>query len=132
MNVLAGRRGGGTVDGSILFNGTPLDDIPKSWKKYQAYVLQDDVFLRTQTVREAIEFSAKLRLYGRLPKKEIDDRVNAVLEELNLMGVQNSRIGAPGLKRGISGGERKRVAVGLELVQNPSLLYLDEVRWDET
>jgi len=92
----------------------------------QAYVMQDDVILSTLTPREAITFSASLRLPESTPEEQRQQRIEEVLDELNLRKCQDTQIGKPGIKRGVSGGERKRVAIGIELVTNPSLLFLDE------
>ena len=66
----------------------------------------------------------------RIPKTATHEqkaaRVEEIIKELNLRNCQNTRVGAPGVKRGISGGERKRVAIGTEIVNNPSLLFVDE------
>ena len=86
---------------------------------------QDDLLLSNLTVRETVEFAAKLK------SNENDDdacgkKVDEVLIDLGLMSVQHSLIGSGGRMRGISGGERKRVSVAQELVTRPSLIFLDE------
>jgi len=72
------------------------------------------------TVRECLEFAAKLKLplYSQ-------ERVDELLEDLKLVKCQNTKIGGP-LIKGISGGERKRTSIGVELISNPSLIFLDE------
>ena len=57
---------------------------------------------------------------------ERDQRVEEIIDALELRRCQNTQVGAPGEKRGISGGERKRVSIGQELVGNPSLIFVDE------
>lgn len=90
-------------------------------------VWQDDLLLSNLTVRETIEFAAKLKTSTNNSHR-IDEMVDQVLEDLNLTSVQYSLIGQSSLGegRGISGGERKRVSVAQELVTRPSLLFLDE------
>jgi ABC-type multidrug transport system ATPase subunit len=75
------------------------------------------------TVRECLIFSAKLKL--NIPEKEQMKRVDGIIEDLRLQKCENVFIGGPMLK-GISGGERKRTSIGVELITNPSLIFLDE------
>ena len=75
------------------------------------------------TPREAIQFSANMRL--KLPQKDKNQRVNEIIKDLGLESCQNTTIGNTMIK-GISGGERKRTSIGVELITNPSLIYLDE------
>jgi ABC-type multidrug transport system ATPase subunit len=90
-------------------------------------VLQDDLLMASQTPREILLFSAKLRLSNKYTKEQKIERVSEIIKTLNLENCQDTRVGEVGVKRGISGGERKRVSIGVELVTNPSLLFLDEV-----
>lgn len=87
--------------------------------------MQDDVLMYSLTPRETLEFAANMRIPddSGISKSQ---RVEEIIRELNLASCQNTRIGAPGLVRGISGGERKRVAIGSEIINNPSLLFVDE------
>lgn len=75
------------------------------------------------TVRECLEFAAKLKLPGTLPEKIA--RVNRLIHDLKLTKCSNTRIGGP-LVKGVSGGERKRTSIGVELITDPSLIFLDE------
>ena len=75
------------------------------------------------TVRECLEFAAKLKLPGTLEEKL--KRVDDILEELRLTKCQNTKIGGP-LIKGVSGGERKRTSIGVELITDPNLIFLDE------
>jgi ABC-type multidrug transport system ATPase subunit len=86
--------------------------------------MQDDHMFADLTVLEQISISAKLRLPNNISKEEKERRIEAVISELGLSGVKNSFIGSE-TKRGVSGGERKRVSIGTELVTDPSLLFLD-------
>jgi ABC-type multidrug transport system ATPase subunit len=90
-----------------------------------AYVDQDDLMLPTLTVRETIMFSANLRLPESISLFEKKARVEEVLHMLGLAHVGNTIIGGNGV-RSISGGERRRVSIGVELVTSPSVLFLDE------
>ena len=75
------------------------------------------------TVRECLEFAAKLKLPGELASKIA--RVNDLIATLKLNKCQNTRIGGP-LVKGVSGGERKRTSIGVELITDPNLIFLDE------
>ncbi|EDQ91872.1 uncharacterized protein MONBRDRAFT_19734 [Monosiga brevicollis MX1] len=126
LNMLAGRlsdAGHGRSSGSITINGYKRDF--DTFRHISAYVLQSDSFFPELTVRETIMLSAKLRLPHDMPMSEKKARVDAIIAELGLRKVENSYVGNE-LIRGVSGGERKRVNVGTELVTNPSLIFLDE------
>lgn len=84
---------------------------------------QDDILFQTMTVRECLEFAARLKLPGTDEQKIA--RVDVLLKNLKLIKCQNTRIGGP-LVKGVSGGERKRTSVGVELITDPSLIFLDE------
>lgn len=75
------------------------------------------------TVRECLEFAAKLKLKGPIDKKL--KRVDDIITELRLNKCQNTKIGGP-LVKGVSGGERKRTSIGVELITDPYLIFLDE------
>lgn len=127
LNILAGRvtgtGSGKHLSGSFKANGEIV--APKSFRQNVAYVVQDDALFPTSTAREALEFSANLRLPVSFTKKEREDLVNDMIESLGLKSCENTMIGGE-LIRGLSGGERKRVAIGVELVSSPSVLFLDE------
>lgn len=122
MDVLACRNKSGIVDGSILFNGQPL--VPQNFKHITGYVMQDDAFLSTLTVEETLHYIMSLRV-SNLSKQERQERIETLLETLNIKHIAKSKIGSP-LKRGISGGERKRLSIAAEMVTMPSLLFIDE------
>lgn len=125
MNIIAGRLQGGTAQtyGRVLVNGVAVDE--DLMKMISGYVMQDDVILETMTVREAIMMSAILRLpkSKTLARKNLE--VDDIIVKLNLKKTENSLVGGA-LQKGISGGEKKRVAVAMEMVTKPSILFLDE------
>lgn len=86
---------------------------------------QQDVLPPTLTVYEALLFAAELRIPESVPTVEKRARADDVIDKLGLSTVRNVRIG-DGEKRGISGGEMRRVSIGLELVARPDVLILDE------
>ncbi|KAJ2071998.1 hypothetical protein GGH13_002985 [Coemansia sp. S155-1] len=124
LNVLAGRVQGGRLYGDIKFNGATRD--PHTFKRMLAFVEQDDLMFSLLSVEETLLASAQLRLSD---KKYTDSdkrqRVETVLRQLRLSHIKDTKIGGHGL-RGVSGGERKRVSIGMELVTDPSILVLDE------
>ena len=87
------------------------------------YVMQDDSHLVELTVRETLTYSALLRLPADMPLKEKISRVEDVLGELGLLNVASTRVGG-GYTRGVSGGERRRVSIGVQLLKDPSSFFL--------
>lgn len=94
-------------------------------EKSQAYVTQEDIFLGTLTVKETIRYSAQLRLPTTLTKDEIIGIVEGTITEMGLQDCADQLIGNWHL-RGISGGEKKRLSIALEILTRPRLLFLDE------
>ncbi|XP_055836085.1 ABC transporter G family member 28 [Solanum dulcamara] len=123
LSALTGKAAGCTMTGVILINGKP--EPMQSYKKIIGFVPQDDIVHGNLTVEENLWFSARCRLAADLPKPEKVLVVERVIESLGLQPVRDSLVGTVE-KRGISGGQRKRVNVGLEMVMEPSLLILDE------
>jgi len=112
-----------TVSGDIRINNGPIS--ANILSKHSGYVLQDDILMQTQTPRESLQFSANLRLPTSLSPSEKQTRVQKLLDALNLTKAAETRIGGV-TNKGISGGERKRTNIGIELVTDPSLLFIDE------
>ncbi|KAJ4979373.1 hypothetical protein NE237_010153 [Protea cynaroides] len=123
LSALAGKVAGCTMSGLILVNGQ-VESI-RSYKKIIGFVPQDDIVHGNLTVEENLWFSARCRLSADMPKPDKVLVVERVIESLGLQAVRDSLVGTVE-KRGISGGQRKRVNVGLEMVMEPSLLILDE------
>ncbi|KAH3765451.1 ABC transporter [Pelomyxa schiedti] len=121
LDILAGWNKTGKVSGTILLNGVA----PRKMKHAIGYVTQDDAFIGTQTVFETFMFYANLKLPQTLSTEAKQICVEQLIAELGLSKCRNSRIGTQ-FARGISGGERKRVAIGCELITNPGLILLDE------
>ncbi|CAI0452896.1 unnamed protein product [Linum tenue] len=123
LSALTGKAPGCRVTGMVLVNGKaePI----QAYKKIIGFVPQDDIVHGNLTVEENLWFSASCRLSADLPKPDKILVVERVIESLGLQPVRDSLVGTVE-KRGISGGQRKRVNVGLEMVMEPSLLILDE------
>ncbi|XP_050379339.1 putative white-brown complex homolog protein 30 isoform X2 [Argentina anserina] len=123
LSALSGKVHGCTVTGSILINGKA--EPMTAYKRIIGFVPQDDIVHGNLTVEENLRFSARCRLSANMPKPDKVLVVERVIEALGLGAVRDSLVGTVE-KRGISGGQRKRVNVGLEMVMEPSLLILDE------
>uniref|UniRef100_UPI003AAC897C broad substrate specificity ATP-binding cassette transporter ABCG2-like n=1 Tax=Centroberyx gerrardi TaxID=166262 RepID=UPI003AAC897C len=122
LDVLAARKDPAGLTGEVLIDGAPQ---PPNFKCLSGYVVQDDVVMGTLTVRENFSFSAALRLPASVSQEEKEEKVNRLIQELGLNKVADARVGTQ-LIRGISGGERKRTNIGMELIIDPSVLFLDE------
>ncbi|KAL3743811.1 hypothetical protein ACJRO7_018990 [Eucalyptus globulus] len=120
LTALGGRLG--KLSGKITYNGQPFSG---AVKRRTGFVAQDDVLYPHLTVTETLLFTALLRLPNTLALAEKLRHVESVITELGLTQCRHSMIGGP-LFRGISGGEKKRVSIGQEMLINPSLLLLDE------
>jgi len=128
LNILAGRTrtsGNLTISSDVRLNNYAVDPTSLETRKQIAFVAQDDSLQATATPREAIRFSAKMRLSRDTTEEELDTLTNRMLDALGLTTCADTFIGGELLK-GISGGERKRTSVGVELVTKPSLVFLDE------
>eukprot|EP01155_Anaeramoeba_flamelloides_P023511 Anaeramoba_flamelloidesa807698_426.p1 GENE.a807698_426~~a807698_426.p1 ORF type:complete len:1402 (+),score=332.06 a807698_426:290-4207(+) len=123
LNTLCGKASYGIPSGLVEING--VEEPITEYKKVVGFVPQEDIMMRELTVKENMLFSAKLRLDRDMPKKDIKNFVSDVIKTLGLWDVRHSPIGDE-TKRGVSGGQRKRVNAGLELVANPVGLFLDE------
>ena len=111
--------------GMVRINGEDLYTIYDTLRGSIGYVPQDDLVHPELTVFEAVRYSAKFRLPPDYSDEEIDQRVTQTLKDLGLDGVMNLQIGKPE-KKVLSGGQRKRVNIALELVTDPVILFLDE------
>jgi ABC transport system ATP-binding/permease protein len=113
------------TSGQVRINGEDLYTIYDALRGSIGYVPQDDIVHPELTVFEAVKYSARFRLPPDYSDEEIDRRVDETLRDLGLEGVRNLQIGKPE-KKVLSGGQRKRVNIALELVTDPVILFLDE------
>eukprot|EP00911_Craspedida_sp_UC1_P001161 UC1_evm1s874 len=110
--------------GVVRVNGAEVEGLQR-WRQSVGYVPQEDVMHRRLTVHQNILFAARARLPAGTPAHEVEERVRWIISTLGLAHVQHSIIGDE-TARGISGGQRKRVNIGLELAADPKVLFLDE------
>lgn len=106
------------VSGDVCLDGAPMDP------KRAAFVPQMDSLIPTMTVREQLLFTGVLKLD--LSKSEVKQRVQNILEELRIEDIAEEYVGGSAHIRGISGGERRRVTIGMALVSDPGCIVLDE------
>jgi ABC-type multidrug transport system ATPase subunit len=121
------------TQGWVLYSGKSLYDYYDCFRYRVGYVPQDDIMHTQLTIYEALDYTARLRLPAGTSRQEIEHRIRAALEAVSLYEdpaqtrspVQYRLIGEPG-KKGISGGQRKRVNLAMELLADPTVLFLDE------
>jgi ABC-type multidrug transport system ATPase subunit/ABC-type multidrug transport system permease subunit/uncharacterized membrane protein YhdT len=118
LDVLAKRKNVGEISGEMLYNGSPH-------LKAAAYVMQDNVHIGLLTVKESIYFASELRLPEDWSRAKKDKRIDKVLDMLGLQEVGNTIVGTEDV-RGISGGQLKRLSIGVEIVNLPDVIFLDE------
>lgn len=122
LDVLAYRKCPHGLFGQVLIDG---HSPPPSYKYIVGYVVQDDIISGTLTVRENLMFSTNVRLSDDISNHERRERVAKVIHDLGLEICADTKIGTEFI-RGVSGGERKRACIGMELVLSPKILFLDE------
>ncbi|XP_004616135.2 ATP-binding cassette sub-family G member 8 [Sorex araneus] len=124
LDLITGRAPGARAQaGQVWINGRP--STPQRVRRNVAHVRQHDQLLPHLTVRETLAFVAQLRLPRSFSQAQRDERVDAVIAELRLRQCADTRVGNAYV-RGVSGGERRRVSIGVQLLWNPGILVLDE------
>ncbi|PKA61869.1 ABC transporter G family member 2 [Apostasia shenzhenica] len=123
IDALANRIAKDSLKGSVTLNGEPLDS--KLLKAISAYVMQDDLLYSMLTVEETLMFAAEFRLPRTLSKSKKKSRVQVLIDQLGLRLAAKTIIGDEG-HRGVSGGERRRVSIGIDIIHDPIILFLDE------
>ncbi|KAI1013995.1 hypothetical protein LB504_008689 [Fusarium proliferatum] len=124
LNVLARRpTNASSVEAEVNINGSHLS--LAEFREVSCFVEQEDALIGSLTVRETLEFSSRLASSSSLSKKERIVRINNLLESFGLVEQANTLIGTP-IRKGISGGQKRRVGVASQLITSPKLLFLDE------
>lgn len=108
--------------GSITINGHAIEE--QEAKALIGFVPQDDLLIEELTVYQNLYYTAKLCFEG-MTEQEIDERVIKCLKELGLEQAKDLKVGSP-INKYISGGQRKRLNIALELIREPAVLFLDE------
>ncbi|MBN2612813.1 MAG: ATP-binding cassette domain-containing protein [Bacteroidales bacterium] len=122
LNVLNGSSKPST--GRILVNGIDIHDGENKLEGLIGHVSQDDLLIEELTVYQNLYYNARL-CFSHYSEKEIEETVNKVLQNLGLFEIKDIMVGTP-LNKKISGGQRKRLNIALELIREPAVLFLDE------
>uniref|UniRef100_A0A7N0T2C7 ABC transporter domain-containing protein n=1 Tax=Kalanchoe fedtschenkoi TaxID=63787 RepID=A0A7N0T2C7_KALFE len=123
LEIMAGVGvSSGRVSGQILVNDQPMN--AGRFRRVSGYVSQEEALFPLLTVEETLFYSARLRLHADAHRARV--RVHDLLKDLKLDHVASSRVGDSGSSRGISGGEKRRVSIGVDMVHDPAVLLIDE------
>ncbi|KAJ1273641.1 hypothetical protein BS78_05G000200 [Paspalum vaginatum] len=123
LDVLAGRKTDGVIEGDIRIGGYPK--VQRTFARISGYCEQTDVHSPQITVGESVAYSAWLRLPTEIDSKTRNEFVNQVLETIELDEIRDALVGIPGTN-GLSTEQRKRLTIAVELVSNPSIIFMDE------
>ncbi|PWA46848.1 plant PDR ABC transporter associated [Artemisia annua] len=123
MDVLAGRKTGGYIEGDIRISGFPK--VQDTFARISGYCEQTDIHSPTVTIHESLIYSAFLRLPKEVSKEEKMLFVQQVMELVELENIKDAIVGLPGVT-GLSTEQRKRLTIAVELVANPSIIFMDE------
>ncbi|MFS7986455.1 putative ABC-type sulfate transporter [Helianthus anomalus] len=123
LDVLAGRKTSGIVEGEIRIGGYPK--VQDTFARISGYCEQTDIHSPQITVEESVIFSAWLRLHPDIDSKTKYKFVEEILETVELYAIKDSLVGIPGVS-GLSTEQRKRLTIAVEVVANPSIIFMDE------
>ncbi|CAN4105849.1 unnamed protein product [Withania somnifera] len=123
MDVLAGRKTGGYINGSIIVSGYPKNQ--STFARISGYCEQNDIHSPHVTVYESLVYSAWLRLSPDVKKETRKNFVEEIMGLVELKPLRYSLVGLPGVD-GLSTEQRKRLTIAVELVSNPSIIFMDE------
>uniref|UniRef100_A0A6J1C459 ABC transporter G family member 31-like n=1 Tax=Momordica charantia TaxID=3673 RepID=A0A6J1C459_MOMCH len=123
MDVLAGRKTGGYIEGEIKISGYPKEQ--RTFARISGYVEQNDIHSPQVTIEESLQFSSALRLPKEISKQKRQEFVEEVMNLVELDTLRHALVGIPG-STGLSTEQRKRLTIAVELVANPSIIFMDE------
>lgn len=122
LDLISNRKTTGEAKGMILFDGTPRSvDIARR----SAYVMQDNVHLPMLTIRQTLTYASLLRMEEKLSDRKKEARVSQIISMLGLTEHANTIVGDARV-RGISGGQAKRLSIGVEIINLPDIIFMDE------
>ncbi|GMF37136.1 unnamed protein product [Phytophthora fragariaefolia] len=123
LDILADRISSGTIEGSISLNGEKRN--VKTFRAVSSYVAQEDSLMGSFSVVETLEMAARLSLPNTITRATIVQRVQTVIDEMGLRVCEHTLVGDI-FRKGISGGQKRRLSIAIELLSEPSILLLDE------
>ncbi|KAE8909320.1 hypothetical protein PF007_g22889 [Phytophthora fragariae] len=123
LDILADRISSGTIEGSISLNGEKRN--AKTFRAVSSYVAQEDSLMGSFTVSETLEMAARLSLPSIITRATIVRRVQTVIDEMGLRVCEHTLVGDI-FRKGLSGGQKRRLSIAIELLSEPSILLLDE------
>ncbi|XP_020581976.1 ABC transporter G family member 35-like isoform X2 [Phalaenopsis equestris] len=123
MDVLAGRKTGGYIEGGITISGYPKKQ--ETFARVSGYCEQNDIHSPHVTVYESLVYSAWLRLPSEVDSKTREMFIEEVMELVEMASLRNALVGLPGAN-GLSTEQRKRLTIAVELIANPSIIFMDE------
>ncbi|XP_026389750.1 pleiotropic drug resistance protein 1-like isoform X2 [Papaver somniferum] len=123
MDVLAGRKTGGHIDGNIMISGYPKKQ--ETFARISGYCEQNDIHSPHVTIYESVLYSAWLRLPEEVKPETRKMFIEEVMELVELSSLRGALVGLPGVN-GLSTEQRKRLTIAVELVANPSIIFMDE------
>jgi ABC-type multidrug transport system ATPase subunit len=129
LDILSARNKPGITTGTMKLGSDEISEANGNLKGYRSlvgYVPQEDTLLPALTVRQTVQYAAMLKLPCAFSHETISAVVDSLLESLGLVRCQHTLVGDSTRIRGVSGGERRRVSIAVELVANPRILFLDE------
>ena len=110
--------------GKVYINNIDIYENPEAIKGLIGYVSQDDILIEDLTVYDNLYYNARMS-FNNLPLQKIRDRIDSILNTLGLYDIKDIKVGSP-MNKKISGGQRKRLNIALELIREPAILILDE------
>jgi ABC-type multidrug transport system ATPase subunit len=122
LNLLNGKLK--PLNGSVYINGYDLHNEPDELTGLIGYVPQDDLLIEELTVYQNLYYNARLT-FGDYDEEKLNEVVISVLKQLDLYEIRDLLVGDP-LNKKVSGGQRKRLNIGLELMREPAVLFADE------
>ncbi|KAH9149791.1 hypothetical protein AeRB84_007255 [Aphanomyces euteiches] len=123
LDILADRRASGFISGKVTVNGKRRDST--TFRLMASYVAQDDSLLGSFSVLETLRYAAQLSVASIVSSFETEQRVQAAIDDMGLRSCQDTLVGDI-FRKGLSGGQRRRLSIAIELLKQPTILLLDE------